>query len=469
MDSKKTQRRHFIQMASRLLAIPFAVPLGAALSTKGHAASSKPPLRLLTILDSYGIPAGPHRLPIWAKSTANDYDLRNADLGTILTEFRDFKDNMLVISGIDLAGKDGNSHDSYTSQALTGSKRLNSGAARGSGLTTSHASLDVHIGSYINNEHGLLVPRAYPNVFLSSYAERNKTTFCFDERGNQIRSVAGINSITSAFLSGQSDSNTPALDNIVQQEILGLVQNEVQGLRGQLLNANKNTVLDAYQTSVQQLAREIELRGSSICAPFEAQQISDGRNISQVPAIFDAIAHMFQCDLASSITYSIGGETINQHSHGSVYNDAQINDATLRALMRKNLHASSHRTDDVANKSHELTRIYQAQQIATVLRKLQITPDSDGSSMFDNTVLFWTSAMSNNTHRGVDYPYLLIAGKNSQLRGGRHYQCSNQTNNDLLTTIAQGMMLPDDHFGGYDRNGKLTNSLHNGPISKMLI
>ena len=89
--------------------------------------------------------------------------------------------------------------------------------------------------------------------------------------------------------------------------------------------------------------------------------------------------------------------------------------------------------------------------------------------MLDNTVVFVTSAMSSNTHSDDDYCQLLIAGKNTNLKGGYHYDLSGHSHNELLTTIAQGMGMPDDRFGGHNRNGVYVNNLSNGPISRMLI
>ena len=136
--------------------------------------------------------------------------------------------------------------------------------------------------------------------------------------------------------------------------------------------------------------------------------------------------------------------------------------------MAKNFHSPSHRNDDVANKYHELVRAYESQQLAILLDRLSTTIDSDGSTVLDNTVIFFTSQMANNTHKTVDYPLVIIAGKNSNLQGGFHYNCSNNTNNDLYTTLAQGMTMPDDNFGGHNRAGSYVADLNNGPISKML-
>ena len=113
-------------------------------------------------------------------------------------------------------------------------------------------------------------------------------------------------------------------------------------------------------------------------------------------------------------------------------------------------------------------RGYQASLVANLVNRLSTTPDVDGSMILHNTVIFLTSAMSSNTHQRDNYCLAAIAGKNTNLKGGFHYDCSGSTNNDLLTTLAQGMMIPQAEFGGFNADGNAIATLNNGPITKML-
>lgn len=422
-------------------------------------------------MDSYGI-SEVDRRETWVSSMVGDYELTDDSLGTILAPLSNYRDNMLVVSGLKLDSSlvmnDAATHDRLTAQALCGSRTQDAGV--GSTATQHHASLDVHIGQYLSESYGLAFPRVYPHVFVSDYSEPTKTTFCFDTQGNQIRAISGVGNIVNTLFGSSEDAQTMLLDTRSQQLVLDLVNERLQSVRGELVNANAATVLDAYESSVDDLATELELRANLQCTTPDTTGApsNNQKNESSTAYIFSAIYEAFACDLASSITYAIGGETINQLRYGFLYDEELYNDGDLQSLLNKNLHAASHRNDAAADKVHELVRTYQAGRIAELLDKMSTTPDVDGSMLLDNTVIFVTSAMSHNTHKRGDYCHLLLAGSNTNLRGGFHYDCSGSTNNDLLTTIANGLTLPDTSFGGYNASGNRLDELNQGPITKML-
>ena len=249
----------------------------------------------------------------------------------------------------------------------------------------------------------------------------------------------------------------------MQSDLLGLVSTQVQSLKTQLNNTNFDIKLDAYKSSVEELSEHLELKVEAQCDV--GSEIISLKDSASSEGVFKLIGQIFTCDNATSITFALGGENINQLSHGFL--DSQ-GDSELQSLLNKNLHAASHRADDVANKAHELVRIHQAEMIADLMDTLDSTIDIDGNTVLDNTLIFWTSAMSNNTHQIEDFPHILLAGKNTNLNGGYHYNCTGSTNNDLLTTVAQGMHVPLTEFGGFDANKVKMPTVNNGPISKLL-
>lgn len=465
MNTRLKQRRQFIKLASGLLVTPFASLVGGA----AVAQSAKPPLRMLTIIDSYGLPVAT-RNEIWVKSTAGDYPLADDSLGTILSPLQAYRDNMLIASGINLDSLGGESriHDNMTRHTLTGSRKISGSGASAKIL---HASLDVHAGEYLNNSFGSAT-RAFPHLFFTNVSSSEKTTFCYDNEGNQIRSIAGAKNQAETIFTDNTSIDELQFQNQTQQSVFELVREQVQSLRGQLTNANAEMVMDAYQSSVDELAAQLHVSSTNVCGvPGDINSIpetSGGQSTDSSPFIFRNIQQAFACDLTSSLTYHFGGETINQLKHVDLYNEAEHSDTELRSRLTSNMHALSHQVSDVADKAHEVIRIHQSELIANLLDEMSVMPDTDGNTVLDNTVVFWTSAMSSNTHKGENYPYLLIAGKNTNLRGGFHYDCTGSTNNDLLTTIAQGLGLPDDRFGGHGTNGEYVDSLNNGPISRML-
>ena len=466
MNTKRQERRKFIKLASGLLVTPFASLAGGS----AMAADDKPPLRLLTVIDSYGLPTAT-RKEIWVKSSAGDYALSDDDFGTILSPLKAYKDNMLVVSGINLDSLtktgDSRTHDSITTHTLTASRRV---SGKDATAKINHASIDVHVGQYLNNDYGLA--RAYPHLFFTTVSQSDDTTFCYDESGNQIRSIAGPKNQATNIFADVDNIADLQFQNKTQQSVFDLVQKQVQALRGQLNNANAATVMEAYRSSVDDLAAQIQLSSANVCGipgGIDSYPSALGQSTDSTPFIFKNIHQAFACNLTSSLTFAIGGEKINQLKHTNLYDEDKDGHTNgVKSLLGKNMHAMSHQTDFSSNKSHEVVRVHQAEELATLLDNMSNTQDVDGNTLLDNTVIFWTSAMSHNQHKVEDYAYLLIAGKNTNLKGGFHYDCVSSTNNDLLTTIAQGMGLPDDRFGGHDRKGKYLSALQNGPITKML-
>lgn len=472
MSNSQNSRRDFIKMMSAAAVAPLLTMPGAKAF-----AQSKAPLRMLTLIDTYGIPLET-RNTSWVNVTTGDYALSEANLGSILKPLAAYIDNLLVISNIELSSR-ASARDSKTHHYLTPHTLAGSGAmTRESGealFTLQHASVDVHIGQYLSSaQYGLTSPRVYDHLYFSDYAEPTETTFCYSQDGIQKRSIAGALNIRNSLFTDTTSINfgLSQRQNKLKIDALSLIKGRVTGVNNIVNNSNKEDMLNYYQESLDNLSREIDLKDENIY-PVPTELLTDVVNggksdASHIGTMFKNIYHAFAYDLASSITYSFGGEKINQLRYSYLYDAEEHNDEALLALISKNFHAPSHQTDEVASKCHELVRIHQSQELAILIDRLSATIDTDGSTLLDNTVIYFTSQMSNNTHSTEDYALFVIAGKNTRLQGGYHYDLSTSTNNDLLTTLTQSVGMTNDNFGGHNSSGVYDSSLQNGAISKML-
>ncbi len=473
MFTKRNNRRHFLKLAAGMLAAPIGSPL-LSLSARAQT-NTKAPLRLLTTIDTYGLPLDT-RNDVWVRSSNGNYVLKDSDLGTVLQPLKAYRDNLLVLSGSAMPtgpiGGIGGHHNII--HTLGGSGYIN--GQKKAGAKISHASFDYMVGQFLNNDYGLPSDRLYPHLCFSDMPDTAHATFAYDNSGNEIRTIAGAkNAVERLF--GDSFSPSPGVDVVEQAEVgaradvLRLVSSQVRDLKAQLANERYNTAMDAYDASVNDLAKELELRLGSACTiPAEFGNfinMSRGSPENRRSETLKVIAQLFACDMVSSASYNFGSESINANSHGFLYND-DYNSDSLRKLLNTNYHAPSHSNSDDANKTHELVRQHQMQLVADFIDTLSATPDIDGNTVFDNTVVFCTSSMSYNTHKLNEFAILVIAGKNTNLKGGFHYDCSNRTNQDVMTTVAQGLTLPIDRFGGFNRQGQYSNSTNNGPIEAML-
>ena len=467
MFTKRNNRRQFLKLASGLM----AAPLGSMSFFANGQVLNQKPLRFLTIIDHFGVPPAT-RKDTWIDSTTGDYPLSNNDLGTILQPLSDYLDNMLVVSGIDLdsqsRGGAPRSHHEFVPHTVGGSCTLEGSGQREASARLSHESLDVLIGNYLHNN--LSNSRVHAHRYFTDYSQDGVPTYCFDTSGILIRSIPGARSAIENSFSGSGPEGNPVLqaELLAQKDLLDKVSGRVQLLKGQLGNASYHEKLDAYDTSVSELARQLEVQQGQSCETPNAGNFSAGRrNLAESERgdVLKVIGQLFACDMVSSVTYAFGGELFNQHRHNFI---SSRGDSEVEAGLNRNMHGTSHDTGDVGNKAHEYIRIHQSELIAELMDTLSTTLDIDGSPILDNTVIYVPSCMAHNTHQNTNYATLILAGKNTNLIGGRHYDCGEFTNNELLTTLAQGVNVPITEFGGYHVRGHRVDSLNSGPISKML-
>lgn len=467
MYTKRNQRRQFLKLASGLL----AAPLGSMASFAQAQTSGQAPIRFITIIDHYGVPTT-GRQNTWISSNTGDYDLEDNDLGSVLQPLRDYRENMIVMSGIDsnsLSSTGGQrTHHHFVAHLLGASTASGSNNARNADARLTHPSLDVRIGNSIHEN----ASRPFPHLFFTDYAQRGEPTYSFDNSGTLIRSMVDPSEAVENLLSGATGGQVdPALqaELLARQDVLDSVGERVRALRTEFNgNTNFQERLDAYDESVGALATQLEITQTASCTiPSDFDSLGDGGRNSpgnERGEMLRVIGQLFSCDMVSSVTYGFGGELIDNHNYQFLNGD----DNDVQNLLGDNLHRASHRDDADARRVHELVRTFQSEQTALLLDRLSNTTDVDGSPMIDNTVVYLPTCMSHNTHQRDDYALAMIAGRNTNLITGRHYELGNDTNNDLLVTIAQGCNVPITDHGGYRANGNRENSLNNGPISKML-
>jgi hypothetical protein len=128
-------------------------------------------------------------------------------------------------------------------------------------------------------------------------------------------------------------------------------------------------------------------------------------------------------------------------------------------------HDLSHRSDTDADAVSKLTQInsWYAQQMAGLITRLKATPDANGGTLFDNTLVLWCNELGKgNTHSRQDAPYVLAGNAGGTLRTGRFvsYEGQGLPHNNLLVSLLNAMDIPDTTFGKPDWcTGPLTGLL----------
>jgi hypothetical protein len=220
-------------------------------------------------------------------------------------------------------------------------------------------------------------------------------------------------------LFGDSGSTDPAVQSAHRREassILDSVTEELARLAKGLGTSDRDR-LHEYFEAIRDVERRIqkaeEQTSRKMPAVDQPTGIPDAYE-DHANLMYDLYALAYQADLTRVITFMIGRELSGQN-----YPQLGIPDGH---------HPLSHHQNDPA-KIVKLSKIntYHATLFSRFLKKLQSTPDGDGT-LLDNVMVMYGCGMSNgNGHIPVNVPILLAGGGSGQLKGGRHLRFAEDT------------------------------------------
>jgi len=228
-----------------------------------------------------------------------------------------------------------------------------------------------------------------------------------------------------------------------QKSLLDSVNDKLAALRKELGTQDQAKV-EQYTEAVRDIERRIQ--------KAEQQRDVELPTLDQpqgVPPVFeDHLALMldlqvlaFQSDLTRVITFMIGKE-----QSARPYPQIGVPEAH---------HPLSHHNDVPEIIAH-LSKInrYHTDLLSKHLARLRATPDGDGS-LLDHMTIMYGSGISNSTrHSGTNLPLLLLGGGAGRLNGGRHLKYTDKpTIANLLVTLMDKLDVPVEKIGG--STGKL--------------
>jgi hypothetical protein len=433
---KSIPRRTFLRGAGASLALPVLDAMTAAL-----AAEPARPIRLAFVEVPNGI-----MMDKWMPATEG----AGFTLTPILEPLAQFRDRMLVLSGLDqnqskaLATEVGGDHPRACTAWLTGTHaKMTSGAdlhagisvdqvaAREFGKYTQLASLEVGLESA---EVVGACESAYGCAYYNTISWRNETTPLPME--NRPRAVF-------ERLFGDAGSSG-AKARLAYRSVLDAVTDDVRRLRGKLGAADRGKI-DQYLEAVRDVERRIQL--AEVQGDHELPRL--GGPIG-VPAVFsdyyklmaDLLVLAWQTDMTRVCTFQVGHEM-----SGRAYPELGFGDAH---------HSVTHHQGD-RDKIAKVVQIniFHAKMLAYYLDKLRSTPDGDGS-LLDHALILYGGALSDgNLHLYTDLPLLLVAGGFAGIKGGRHlrYPRGMPMGNLLLTMLDKANVPYVDKLG--DSTGRL--------------
>jgi Protein of unknown function (DUF1552) len=437
---KSIPRRTFLRGAGAALALPVLDAMTPALS-----ADAKRPIRMSFIEVPNGI-----MMDKWTPATEG----ANFALTRVLEPLAQFRDRMLVLSGLDqnqsaaLAFEIAGDHPRACTAWLTGAHaKMTAGAdlragisvdqvaAREFGKYTQLASLEVGLES---SEVVGTCESAYSCAYYNTISWRDETTPLPME--NRPRAIF-------ERLFGDTGTTDPATRLALRNEdrsILDSVSDEVKRLRG-VLGERDRRKIDQYMEAVRDLERRMQLAEKQ--DNDELPQIAGPAGIPQVFSEYyklmtDLMVVAWQTDMTRVCTFQVGHEM-----SGRAYPEVGFGDAH---------HSVTHHQGD-PEKIEKTTQIniFHTKMLAYYLDRLRATPDGDGS-LLDHAMILYGSALSDgNLHLYTNLPLMLVAGAGAGIKGGRHIRFRKGTpmTNLLLTMLDKANVPHVEKLG--DSTGRL--------------
>jgi hypothetical protein len=372
----------------------------------------------------------------------------------ILQPLEPYRDNLLVLSGLDHApaaqmpGDPAGGHGRITGAFLTGvhakptegadfeaGTSVDQIAAAELGQQTQLGSLEVGIGL---PDFGGACDAGFSCAYVSTLSWSTPTTPLPMESNPRALFER---------LFGDGTSTDPAARRKRferDRSILDAVTEKVARLQVGLGAADRAKLTD-YLTAVRDVERRIERAEVEV----ERELPVVDRPAAAIPSSFDDYVKVmfdlqvlaYQADLTRVISFLMTPELTAQ-----TYPQIGVPDPH---------HALSHHENNPESLA-KLTKVggYHTGLFAYYLDKLRATPDGDGS-LLDQVMILYGSGMSNsNLHNIQKLPILLAGGGAGQLRGGRHIRYADETPlTNLYMALLAKLDVPVEQIG--DSTGTL--------------
>ena len=308
-------------------------------------------------------------------------------------------------------------------------------AAKELGKHTQLASLELGLES---TESGASCDNGFNCVYTSTISWRGPTTPLPTEHNP--REVF-------ERMFGDAASTDPAtrLARIQQERsILDSVSQRIARL-GQAVGSGDRAKLDEYFEAIRDVERRIQNaeRQSNTELPVVDQPAGIPVTFEEhAKLMYDLYALAYQCDMTRVVTFMIAHEF-----SGRTYPEIGVPDAH---------HPISHHQGDPARLA-KLAKInhYHITLFASFLKKLQSTPDGDGS-LLDHAMIVYGAGMSDSdAHDPKNLPILLAGGGAGRLKGGSHVRFPKDTPlANLHLTLLDKLGIHVDKLG--DSGGELS-------------
>jgi hypothetical protein len=420
-------RRRFLTHAGVTLALPFLASLGR----HGRAADPPKPRRLLFVY----VPNGMH-MAAWKPATFGP-----GWSSEILDDLTDMKAQATVISGLqNLPGRPDGAGDHA--------------AGTGAFLTCTH----VHKTEGDDIRNGISVDQVAANALAaetrfaslelgieggqsvggcdSGYSCAYTRNIAWSGPATPRPKIANPRILFDRLFAGEDPAATAAVRERrlrARRSVLDWVREDANALSAKVSRSDRQK-LDEYLTGLREL--EGRLTPAASCALPDAP--TDDLDLeAQLEVTTDLLVLALKCDLTRVTTLMLANA-----GSGRAY-------TFLDPTLTGGHHDLSHHQNDPEN-FRKLTLInrWEVRKLASLARKLHAEKDDDGTSLLDQSLVFFSSEIADgNSHTHTDLPVLILGRGGDALTPGQHIARTGQPMANLFIAMLASVGVSVPSFG----------------------
>lgn len=345
--------------------------------------------------------------------------------GTVLEPLAALRDKLVVIDELDFFGAD--NHEGGMAAMLTGTEG-SSGESRG-------MSLDQFVATRLN------APTRFRSIELgvatSAWGSSRQTRMSYAGPGALVSPDDDPSAVARRVFNVGASAGTNRLDR--KKAILRLNRGQLDRVKA-IAPETEHAKLDAHKSALDTLESRLAAPTGMCGVPAIPMGLRPQQNdaFPQVGALqMDLLVAALACDATKVISLQWS------HTVSPIV-------PTWLSLSEAH-HELSHMADsNTAGVDRFIAaERWFAQQFATLVSKLEATPDpSGGGSLFDTSLVLWCKEMGDSrAHVCRNVPMVLTGRANGALRLGRYLRVAGEPHQKLLVSLSHLMGLDNETFG----------------------
>lgn len=420
-----------------------ALPFLEAMSPK-KANAAPQPKRLIVLVNQNGAV-----MDRWRPS-AGALNLATSDL---LSPLAGYESDIVLVDGVDCKAAQQQNHGVSGVAMLSGARSGMPGAVEING-----PSIDQRVAQVIGTatkkaslELGLLCEEAY---FAAGPGQRLPTR----------------NDPFAAFteLFSDAQTNTEELERVRKrrESVLDGAASDIEKLKPRISSADQ-AKLDAHLTAVREVEKRL-VAGLTCTPPTGIGNPVDVWGNENYIAVTDVHLELITLSLACDVTRVA---SLQWDGPGGTWDHFGSSWPEVVALGSQYANMWVHDIGHESADAHAVIGRWYSQKVAELIDRLKARVETDGSTLFDNTVILWANEMGEaGTHDPGNCPFVLAGGVNSGLATGKHVSLPHpgwwgggedaRSNNDLLLSVLRLFDIQDVTFGDAD--------FCTGPVTQVL-